>query len=97
MQQVPKAQGKRTDIKPTDTAVGKYEVIEKAGFTVKQAKRLHLNRQNSTKCDNMEPAKSLTAKIKPIKGGSIEHGKDTVTGAAGMGNRTGKQNDKGNE
>ena len=39
MRQVPKAQGKRTDIKPTDTAVGKYEVIEKAGFTPKQVER----------------------------------------------------------
>ena len=39
MREVPKAQGKRTDIKPTDTAVGKYEVIEKAGFTPKQVER----------------------------------------------------------
>lgn len=39
MRDVPKAQGKRTDIKPTDTAVGKYEVIEKAGFTPKQVER----------------------------------------------------------
>ena len=39
MREVPKAQGKRTDTKPTDTAVGKYEVIEKAGFTPKQVER----------------------------------------------------------
>jgi DNA modification methylase len=39
MREVPKAQGRRTDIKPTDTAVGKYEVIEKAGFTPKQVER----------------------------------------------------------
>lgn len=39
MRDVPKAQGKRTDIKPTDTAVGKYEVIEMAGFTPKQVER----------------------------------------------------------
>lgn len=39
MREVPKAQGKRTDIKPTDSGVGKYEVIEKAGFTPKQVER----------------------------------------------------------
>lgn len=39
MAKVPKAQGKRTDIQPTDSAVGKYDVIEKAGFTPKQVER----------------------------------------------------------
>ena len=39
MANVPKAQGQRTDIKPTDTAVGKYAEIEKAGFTPKQVER----------------------------------------------------------
>lgn len=39
MARVPKEQGKRTDIKPTDSAVGKYEVIREAGFTPKQVER----------------------------------------------------------
>lgn len=39
MEKVPKRQGKRTDIKPTDTVVGKYEAIKKAGFTPKQVER----------------------------------------------------------
>jgi phage N-6-adenine-methyltransferase len=39
MREVPKAQGKRTDIKPTDIVVGKYDVIEQAGFTPKQVER----------------------------------------------------------
>lgn len=39
MEQVPKAQGKRTDIKHTDTAVGKYDAIKEAGFTPKQVER----------------------------------------------------------
>lgn len=39
MARVPKAQGKRTDIQPTDSAVGKYSAIEKAGFTPKQVER----------------------------------------------------------
>lgn len=33
------AQGKRTDIQPADSTVGKYDVIEKAGFTPKQVER----------------------------------------------------------
>lgn len=39
MAMVPKAQGKRTDIKPTDSTVGKYEAIKEAGFTPKQVER----------------------------------------------------------
>ena len=39
MEQVPKAQGRRTDIELPDTAVGKYEVIREAGFTPKQVER----------------------------------------------------------
>lgn len=39
MKDVPKAQGKRTDLQPTDTAVGKYETIKEAGFTPKQVER----------------------------------------------------------
>lgn len=39
MAKVPKAQGKRTDIQPTDSDVGKYDVIRNAGFTPKQVER----------------------------------------------------------
>lgn len=39
MREVPKTQGKRTDIQPTDSAVGKYDVIRGAGFTPKQVER----------------------------------------------------------
>ena len=39
MRDVPKAQGKRTDTQPTDSAVGKYDVIREAGFTPKQVER----------------------------------------------------------
>lgn len=39
MARVPKRQGKRTDIQPTDSTVGKYDVIQDAGFTPKQVER----------------------------------------------------------
>ena len=39
MLRVPKKQGARTDIKPTDSDVGKYDVIREAGFTPKQVER----------------------------------------------------------
>lgn len=39
LKDVPKAQGKRTDIKPTDNGVGKYDAIRKAGLNQKQAER----------------------------------------------------------
>ena len=39
MRDVPKTQGKRTDIQPTDSVVGKYDVIREAGFTPKQVER----------------------------------------------------------
>lgn len=39
MARVPKVQGKRTDIQPTDSTVGKYDVIKDAGFTPKQVER----------------------------------------------------------
>lgn len=39
MAKVPKAQGTRTDLRPTDTAVGKYDAIKDAGFTPKQVER----------------------------------------------------------
>lgn len=39
MEQVPKAQGMRTDIKHTDNTVGKYETIKEAGLNPKQVER----------------------------------------------------------
>lgn len=39
MAKVPKKQGQRTDLQPADSVVGKYEVVEKAGFTPKQVER----------------------------------------------------------
>ena len=55
MAKVPKAQGKRTDKKPTDTAVGKYDVIKEAGFTPKQVERFETLAKNS---DIVEQAKA---------------------------------------
>ena len=39
MEKVPKAQGMRTDIKPNDNTVGKYETIKEAGLNPKQVER----------------------------------------------------------
>lgn len=55
MARVPKAQGKRTDKKPTDTAVGKYDVIKEAGFTPKQVERFETLAKNP---DIVEQAKA---------------------------------------
>jgi len=55
MSKVPKAQGKRTDKKPTDTAVGKYDVIKEAGFTPKQVERFETLAKNP---DIVEQAKA---------------------------------------
>lgn len=55
MAKVPKAQGKRTDKKPTDTAVGKYDVIKEAGFTPKQVERFETLAKNP---DIVEQAKA---------------------------------------
>lgn len=68
MAKVPTAQGKRTDIQPADSVVGKYETIREAGFTPKQVerfktkKRADANHHESTRPGALKlPAKYFKA------------------------------------